>query len=111
MLQPSFLAKQGWHLLVDPNSLCAHVLKARYHKNSSFLDADCPKRASFTWRSIVYGRDLLKAGLIWRIGEGTKIKLWEDNWIPRPSAHQPLRWLMEDPPDRVCDFMLPDGQG
>jgi hypothetical protein len=107
----AFLAKQGWHLLVDPDSLCAQVLKARYHKNSSFLDADCPKRASFTWRSIVYGRDLLEAGLIWRVGDGSKIKVWEDNWIPRSSAQQPLGWLMEEPPDRVCDFMLPDGQG
>jgi hypothetical protein len=61
----AFLAKQGWRLITSPNSLCAKTLRARYFKNSDFLRASCPKRASFTWRSIIYGRELLKKGLVW----------------------------------------------
>jgi hypothetical protein len=79
----AFLAKQGWRLLVDPDSLCARVLKARDFKGTDFLQAPCPKRSSFTWWSILHGRDLLQEGLIWRIGNGEKVKVWEDNWIPR----------------------------
>jgi hypothetical protein len=75
----AFLAKQGWRLLTDKESLCAKVLKARYHKSTDFWQATCPKRASFTWRSIIHGRDLLKAGLIWRIGDGESVNVWEDN--------------------------------
>jgi hypothetical protein len=54
------------------------------------LRASCPKRASFTWRSIIYGRELLKKGLVWRIGDGSCIKTMEDNWIPRASVQHPL---------------------
>jgi hypothetical protein len=60
----AFLAKQGWRLITSPDSLCAKTLRARYYKNTNFLIASCPKRASFTWRSIIHGRDLLKKGLV-----------------------------------------------
>jgi hypothetical protein len=60
----AFLAKQGWRLLTEPASLCARVLKARYYRENDFLSASCPKRASYTWRSIIKGRELLKEGLI-----------------------------------------------
>jgi hypothetical protein len=81
-----FLAKQGWRLLTAPKSLCVRVLKARYFRNCDFMSAPCPKRASYTWRGIIHGRDLLKAGLIWRVGDGQSINALEDNWIPRSGA-------------------------
>lgn len=57
----AMLARQGWRLLTVPNSLCARVLKARYYRHSSFLQATSfPKNASYTWRSILHGRELLK---------------------------------------------------
>jgi hypothetical protein len=79
-----FVLKFGCYI-TDTESLCAKVLKARYHKSTDFLQSTCPKRAAFTWRSIIHGRELLKDGLIWRIGDGESVKVWEDNWIPRSS--------------------------
>jgi hypothetical protein len=70
----ALLAKQGWRLITDPDSLCSCVLKARYFKEGDFLTANCPKRASYTWRSIVHGRELLREGLVWWIGSGESIK-------------------------------------
>lgn len=29
---------------------------------------------------------MLKTGLIWRIGDGTKVRIWRDKWIPRASS-------------------------
>jgi hypothetical protein len=86
----ALLAKQAWRILTDPTSLCARVLKARYFKNSDIMHAGCPGGSSFSWRSILHGRDLLKDGLIWRIGNGESTDFWTSNWIPREGAQRPL---------------------
>jgi hypothetical protein len=65
-----------------PDSLCAKVLKARYFKDNDIMSATCPTGRSFTWRSIMHGRDLLRPGLIWHIGDGACINVYHDNWIP-----------------------------
>jgi hypothetical protein len=75
----ALLAKQAWRILTVPSSLCARVLQARYYKTGGFLIAGCPKAASFTWKGILHGRDLLKEGLVWRVGDGKKIDVWADN--------------------------------
>jgi hypothetical protein len=79
----ALLAKQAWRLVTSPNSLCARVLRARYYKSGDFMEARCPKNASFTWRSIIFGCDLLKEGLIWRIEDGSDNNAMTDRWIPR----------------------------
>jgi hypothetical protein len=60
----ALLAKQAWRLQTNPDSLCSRVLRARYYKGGRFLTALCPKGASFTWKIIIHGRELLKEGLI-----------------------------------------------
>lgn len=41
-----------------------------------------PRSSSFTWRSVLFGRELLKKGVRWGVGEGSCIKILTDNWIP-----------------------------
>lgn len=60
LFNQAMLAKQGWNLLTDPDSLCARVLKGRYFPQGDFWNAAAPRSASYTWRSILFGRDLLK---------------------------------------------------
>lgn len=49
----ALLAKIGWRLLKDPNSLLAQVLLGKYVKNSSFMDCTVIASASHGWRSIM----------------------------------------------------------
>jgi hypothetical protein len=105
----AFLAKQGWRIITIPDSLCTTVLKARYFKDADFLTARCPKRASYTWKGIVHGRELLQAGLIWRVGDGASITIGDDNWIPRAGAQRPLGRREEGCPNRVQDLIIPEG--
>jgi hypothetical protein len=83
----AMLAKQGWRLIQNLESLVARIMKAKYYPNSNFLDAEIGRNPSYAWRSIWNSKNLLKEGLIWRVGDGTQIKIWEDPWIPQPRAH------------------------
>ncbi|KAA3472858.1 reverse transcriptase [Gossypium australe] len=78
----ALLAKQGWRLIVYPDSLLARVLKAKYFPNSDFLNASLGNLPSLTWRSIWAAKGLLQSGMGWRVGRGTEISVWEDHWIP-----------------------------
>jgi hypothetical protein len=83
----ALLAKQGWRLVKDPNSLVARIFKAKYYHGGSFLEAKTGSRPSFAWHSILAARELLKEGLQWRVGDGKTIKIWGDKWIPRPMTY------------------------
>jgi len=84
----ALLAKQGWRLLQQPNSLAGQVLKARYFPRSSFWEAKSGHQSSFTWRSILKGRDVLKEGCYWRIGRGNLVRIWLDRWLPKSPNHR-----------------------
>ncbi|CAN6863584.1 unnamed protein product, partial [Brassica oleracea] len=49
-------------------------------------------RPSYAWRSIIHGRELLKAGLVKKIGDGRDTRVWLDNWlvdpVPRPPKYR-----------------------
>jgi hypothetical protein len=49
----ALLAKQGWRLINQPNSLVAQVLKAKYYPKDQFLKARPKQQMSYTWRSIL----------------------------------------------------------
>jgi hypothetical protein len=80
------LAKQGWRLLTDPNSLCARVLKAKYYPDYVVLHAKPIAGVSYTWRSILKGIELLKDGVIKRVGHGLSIDMWHDPWVSREGS-------------------------
>jgi hypothetical protein len=84
----ALLARQAWRLITKPNSLCARVLKAKYYPNGNLEDTVFSGNASSTWQAISHGLDLLKKGLIWRVGNGQSIRIWRDPWIPRPYSYK-----------------------
>jgi hypothetical protein len=86
----AMLARQAWRMLTAPDSLCARVLKAKYFPNTSILKAQPVAGMSYTWRSILKGLELLKEGLVWRVGDGTDIHIWTDPWLPREDAPRPI---------------------
>jgi hypothetical protein len=82
LFNQAMLGKQCWRLISEPTSLCARVLKGRYYPNTDVLSAVKPKSSSFTWRSILFGRELLLRGLRWGVGNGDSIRIMTDSWIP-----------------------------
>lgn len=105
----ALLAKQAWHILQVPSSLCARVLKACYFSDNSIMTAACPSSGSYTFRSILHGRDLLREGLVWRIGDGTRINIHHDAWIPRSGNMKPLGQVFIPGVIKVADLLTADG--
>jgi hypothetical protein len=105
----ALLAKQGWRLLQNPDSLVAKILKEKYFPNGSFLDSFLSKRPSYIWRSIWNAKPLIQEGMVWRVGNGRNIKIWGDKWLPSPTTHtiqSPIRNL--DGEAKVCELIDQD---
>jgi ribonuclease HI len=84
----ALLAKQIWRMWKNPDSLVAQLMQAKYFPGKNILEATMGRRPSFAWRSIHGSCDLLKEGLIWRVGNGYSIKIWKDRWLPNPTTYQ-----------------------
>jgi hypothetical protein len=90
LFNKALLARQGWRLMQNPQSMVARLLKAKYFPHKDFLDASIPTNALYVWRSICAATVVLKTGLRWRIGMGSRVKIWKDAWLPSPTTHRVL---------------------
>ena len=77
----ALLCKQVWRIWSRPDSLVARVLRSRYYQRSSFLECGMGSRPSFAWRSLMFGRELLKEGLVREVGDGRDTNVWCEKWI------------------------------
>jgi hypothetical protein len=104
----AMLAKQCWRLLKRPDSLAARVICEKYYPGSEFLDSNLGRKPSFAWRSIWQAKGLLQEGLMWRVGNGYRINLWNDKWLPT-TPHKILDLARVLPREsRVADIINRD---
>ncbi|XP_074373950.1 putative mitochondrial protein AtMg00310 [Apium graveolens] len=89
----ALLGKQAWRLVQQENSLLGRVMKAKYYHNCTFLESALGYSCSYSWKSIWSSKALLKEGLTWRVGNGSKINIWTDPWL----ADENGRYVMSDP--------------
>lgn len=47
------------------------------------MDGKAASNSSWGWRSILWGKKLLREGLKWRVDSGTKIDIFKVEWIPK----------------------------
>ncbi|KAG2536237.1 hypothetical protein PVAP13_9NG175938 [Panicum virgatum] len=110
----AMLARQGRRLLIVLDSLCTKVLRAKYFPGGDPLVAKDLFQKNLWPRKnmecrIHGGRGFmaLKEGLIWRVGDGTRINIWSDPWIPngvsRKSCNPRGRLIL----NKVADLIDP----
>jgi hypothetical protein len=81
LFNQALLTRQAWRLIQYPNTLCAQLLKAKYFPSGSLIDTVFTGNSSSSWHAIEYGLEMLKQGIICRVGNGAQIRAWRDPWI------------------------------
>ena len=74
----AMLGKQGWKVIMNPDSLIVHVFKARYFRDKDYHTTQLGLNPSFSWEGIWNAQPIISYGVWWRIGNGTKIRVWHD---------------------------------
>lgn len=82
----ALLAKHGWCILNQENSLLHKVFKVRYFPKGSFFEATLGSNPSFTWRGIWKVKKVIQKGCRWRISDGCSMNVWPDSWT-REHCH------------------------
>jgi hypothetical protein len=63
-------------------------MKAKYFEDMDILNAKPVAGMSYVWRSIeVAGSN--KQGIIWRIGDGANVQIWQTNGSPNGDTRHP----------------------
>ena len=90
----AMLAKLNWRMYQEKESLWAKVILSKYCATSRGRSIDPNKLLSSpNWKAIKPGFPVFSKGICWSIGNGEKIRVWQDSWIKGVS----LRELIEGP--------------
>ena len=90
LFNDALLAKLTWRLLKNPDSLLGQTLLGKYCRNESLMECSSSGAMSHGWRGILAGREVLKLGLGWAIGDGRNVNLWTENWLSTSGAQRPI---------------------
>lgn len=106
----ALLAKQIWRVIQSPQSLLARTLKSRYFKNSDIMQARAGYKPSYIWRSMLWSRDIIRKGIYWRVGNGNKIGVLDDPWIPSFPTIQSSTYIHAESSLKVSNFISESGR-
>nr|POE92933.1 hypothetical protein CFP56_75846 [Quercus suber] len=55
-------------------------------RDSSILHPEGHVTYSIFWRSIMAAKETIEKGLRWIVGNGRKVDIWRDRWLPTPDS-------------------------
>lgn len=63
------------------NALSMCVFKSKYIPKGDFIGATLGNNSSYTWQSILSSKIVLKEGVMWKMGSGANIHVWDEPWL------------------------------
>lgn len=77
----ALLGKMAARVMAEPTALWVRVLRGIYFPQSDFLGAVKGGHPSWAWTSLLAGRDAVRAGTVWAVGDGRTIRPFSDAWL------------------------------
>lgn len=105
LMNSALLAKQAWSLLKKPDCLWGKCLKQMYHPAEDFMHVKRSRNVSWSWSSLLHGRDIIQKHCQWFIANGEKVYVKEDKWL---IAGQPVCTKEGAQITRVSDLIQPN---
>lgn len=105
----AMVAKQGWRLLTNQNSLVAKIFKAKYYPNGDVLKAKLGSNPSYAWRSIYNNLEVIRRGTRWRMGNGKMIHIQDDKWLLTPTTYKVISPPRDLDDFRMVSYLVDDG--
>lgn len=101
LFNKALLAKQVWRMVENPDHLVTRVFKARYFKHTDVMEATLRSNPSYIWRSLLWSRNILQNGILWKVRNGESIKAIDDAWIPELHTERITSSVIHDNNIRV----------
>ncbi|XP_026384521.1 uncharacterized protein LOC113280088 [Papaver somniferum] len=118
LFNSAMITKIGWRMEQDKDSLWYQLMDAKYVLGRNVLNMDTKAKDgdSWIWKGILEGIQNIQQHCVWRIGNGNKINIWEDHWLPNstdklskpancPNNTQFLAHLMTDQKEWNLQFI------
>ena len=70
------------------------------------MEATKSSYGSYAWKSIHQGRDVIKRGACWRIGNGQKVKIWQHSWLPIKHATHVSSPILEGWEEATVEILI-----
>lgn len=86
----ALLRKQIWSLITKLNLLMSKVMKSKYYPKSDLFQVPTKPRDSLVWKSWNEAKYLIQEGSSWIVGNGSSIRVWEDNWLVGGQWKKPI---------------------
>jgi hypothetical protein len=71
-----------WNLFEQAGSLWVAWVEDNWLKGKSFLQVSIPQYCSWSWKKTLKLREVAKSFIRFKVGDGSRIFLWYDNWHP-----------------------------
>lgn len=104
----ALLTKQRQNILTKTDSLLHQAFfKAKYFSHGHLFYPKLGSNPSYAWWGIREIILWIQQGSIWRIGDGSSVKVWTDKWIPRqPTLPNNLPSYTVDPEMQVSELIV-----
>ncbi|XP_026459459.1 uncharacterized protein LOC113360132 [Papaver somniferum] len=95
----------------DKDSLWYKLMDAKYLLGRNVLSMNTKSKDgdSWIWKGILEGKSNIHQHCSWRIGNGRKIKIWEDIWIQNTNSRLQKPQNCPQYIDKLEALILPDG--